>query len=90
MKNKINDSKDSFPIVDIMDLVQMNELEHFVKLLKKHIDLVERRLINGETIPHSEKIFSIFEEYTEWITKGKSRPNVELGKNYQLLQTNLD
>jgi hypothetical protein len=81
---KIHNSKDSFPIVDIMDLVQMDELEHFVKLLEKHIDLVERRLINGETIPHSEKIFSIFEEYTEWITKGKSRPNVELGKKLSI------
>ena len=25
-------------------------------------------------------MFSIFEEYTEWITKGKMHPNVELGK----------
>ena len=25
-------------------------------------------------------MFSIFEEYTEWITKGKLHPNVELGK----------
>jgi hypothetical protein len=25
-------------------------------------------------------MFLLFEEYTEWISKGKSRPNVELGK----------
>ncbi|NLO01693.1 MAG: hypothetical protein GX126_05140, partial [Bacteroidales bacterium] len=46
----------------------------------EHVDLLERRVIKGEEIPHEEKIFSIFEEYTEWITKGKLRPNVELGK----------
>jgi len=50
-------------------------------LLSKHIDLVERRIIKGETIPQSEKMMSIFETYTEWIVKGKMRPSVELGKN---------
>jgi len=55
-------------------------LDRFIELLNKHIDLVDRRLIKGETIPHEEKIFSIFEDYTEWINKGKLNPNVELGK----------
>jgi IS5 family transposase len=32
-----------------------------------------------ETIPHDEKIFSLFEPYTEWIKKGKIRNQVELG-----------
>lgn len=49
-------------------------------LLQKHIDLLDRRILKGEKIPHSEKMFSIFEQYTEWVTKGKMRPNVELGK----------
>lgn len=65
---------------DIADMVIIVELERFMQLLEKHIDLVERRLLKSETIPHSEKMFSIFEEYTEWVTKGKMRPNVELGK----------
>jgi hypothetical protein len=58
----------------------MLELDRFIGLLDKHIDLLERRIIKGEQIPHDEKLFSIFEEYTEWITKGKLHPNVELGK----------
>ena len=49
-------------------------------LLQKHIGLLDRRILKGEEIPHREKMFSIFEQYTEWITKGKMRPNVELGK----------
>jgi hypothetical protein len=40
--------------------------------------------MKGEKIPHEEKMFSIFEEYTEWITKGKKRPNVELGKRLSI------
>ncbi len=50
-------------------------------MLKKHIDLVDRRILQGEQIPHSEKIFSIFEPETEWLKKGKVHPNVELGHN---------
>lgn len=55
------------------------DIEHYKHLLQKHIDLVARRLLNGEKIPHGEKLFSIFEQHTEWITKGKKHPPVELG-----------
>ena len=61
-------------------MVQILELERFKNLVDKHIDLVERRLIKHEVIPHEKKMFPIFEQYTEWVTKGKLRPNVELGK----------
>ena len=55
------------------------KLEYFHRMLDKHLDLVERRLLNEETIPAHEKVFSLFEPHTEWIQKGKQRPNVELG-----------
>ena len=35
--------------------------------------------MKGEKIPADEKIYSIFEEHTEWITKGKMNRRVELG-----------
>ena len=54
------------------------EVEWFHQMLDKHIDLLERRIIKGEAIPHEEKVFSIFQPYTEWINKGKR--NVEIGK----------
>jgi len=34
--------------------------------------------VEGETIPHNEKVFSIFEEHTEWISKGKAGVSQEL------------
>lgn len=77
---KLEKDKEFFPNTDASDLLIIIELERFMLLLSKHIDLLERRLIKGEQIPHEEKMFSIFEEYTEWVTKGKLRPNVELGK----------
>ncbi len=77
---KLNNSKNTFPKLDVADIVIYTELERFMALLQKHIDLLERRIIKGEEIPHQEKMFSIFENYTEWITKGKMHPSVELGK----------
>jgi len=77
---KLENSKDTFPQLDIVDTVIYMELERFLEFLQKHIDLLERRVIKGEEIPHQEKMFSIFEDYTEWVTKGKMHPNVELGK----------
>lgn len=57
----------------------LNKLVVFVDYLEKHIDLVERRIIKGEKIAHSEKLFSIFEDHVEWISKGKVGKSVELG-----------
>jgi IS5 family transposase len=56
-----------------------NELMYFKGHLNEHIDLVRRRLIYQENIPHSEKVFSLFEPHTRWIKKGKIGNKVELG-----------
>lgn len=50
-----------------------------IKYAIHQIDLIERRIFNGETIPHKDKIFSIFQPHTEWINKGKAGVPVELG-----------
>ena len=60
------------------------KLEYFHRMLAKHLDLVARRLLHEETIPAHEKVFSLFEPHTEWIQKGKQRPNVELGHKFLL------
>jgi hypothetical protein len=89
--SKLESDKNNLPLNDLYDYNIHLDLESFMKLIEKHVDLVERRLLKGETIPHEEKLFSIFEQYTEWINKGKQHPNVELGKNVSITtdQTNL-
>lgn len=77
---KLKESLPNLPMKDAGDLAIIIALEHFMGLMEKHIDIVERRIIKGETIPHQEKMFSIFETYTEMVKKGKLHPNVELGK----------
>jgi hypothetical protein len=81
---KLEEEKPALPITDMVDLALVLTLEHFMELLEKHIDLVDRRILKGEIIPHQEKMFSVFETYTEWITKGKMNPSVELGKKLNI------
>lgn len=59
-----------------------NELNYYLDFLRKCIDLVDRRLIQGEEIPHSDKILSIFEPDVEWISKGKAGKAVEFGHRH--------
>jgi len=80
LEKKVETSNIEKQVKSVKQLNLIKELKTYMNLMKKHIDLVERRILKGEKIPHSEKIFSIYENYTEWINKGKSRPNVELGK----------
>ena len=84
LSDKIKQSLPLLPLSDKKDLETFILLEYYHKLLDKHINLVERRLLKGEEIPQEEKMFSIFEPYTEWINKGKLRPNVELGKKVNI------
>jgi hypothetical protein len=50
------------------------------------IDQIHRRCLLGETIPHEEKIFSIFQPHTEWISKGKAGVPVELGLRVHIVE----
>ncbi|MCK5538012.1 MAG: ISNCY family transposase [Bacteroidales bacterium] len=46
---------------------------------KLFVGQIRRRIFNDEKIPASEKVYSIFEPYTEWICKGKAGVRQELG-----------
>jgi transposase, IS5 family len=57
----------------------LGELDEFVRHAERQIDQVRRRVLEGQTIPHEEKVFSLFQPHTEWISKGKAGVPVELG-----------
>ena len=62
-----------------VDAWRIEAIEGFLSHARRQIDQSERRLVRGETIPHEEKVFSIFEPHTRWISKGKAGCPVELG-----------
>jgi hypothetical protein len=55
------------------------EIESYLAHADRQVDQIRRRVIFGEVIPHAEKVFSVFEPHTEWISKGKAGVPVELG-----------
>ena len=58
---------------------QLKVIRSFITHAKRQIDQTDRRLLKKEVIPHKEKVFSIFEPHTRWISKGKAGRPVELG-----------
>ena len=64
----------------------LEEIERSIAHAQRQIDQIRRRVIAGEVIPHDEKVFSIFEEHTEWISKGKAGVPQELGLRVCILE----
>ncbi len=62
------------------------EIERFMAHAERQIDQIRRRVVKGEKIPHEEKVFSVFEEHTEWVSKGKAGVPVELGLRVGVLE----
>lgn len=82
LSNRVEQSIKDLEEVPNIEVIFLSEaLKYYHEMLEKHIDLVERRILKGEQIPHGEKVFSIFEPHVEWIQKGKAHRKVELGHN---------
>lgn len=61
-------------------------IETYIQHAERQIDQIYRRIVLDETIPHAEKVFSIFEPHTEWISKGKAGVPQELGLRVCILK----
>ena len=59
--------------------LRLSTVEQYICHADRQIDQIRRRVLLGEKIPHEEKVFSIFEPHTEWISKGKAGVPQELG-----------
>jgi len=60
-------------------LAEVATIEHYINHARRQIAQIERRVLQGETIAHGEKVFSLFEPHTRWLCKGKAGVAVELG-----------
>ncbi len=80
MQQSFNELTNTPPVGTNVKLIVLHitALKTYNDYAKKFTDQIERRLLKREAIPASEKIYSIFEENTEWLTKGKLNKKVEL------------
>lgn len=79
--NRALETLDSVSEADFEAYAKAEKTREFIRHAQRQIDQIERRVVNGEKIPHKEKVFSVFEEHTEWISKGKPGVPQQLGMN---------
>lgn len=72
--------------ISAADQLRKDEIEGFIAHAQRQMDQVQRRVILGQSIPHEEKVFSLFQPHTEWISKGKAGVPVELGVKVCILE----
>jgi IS5 family transposase len=63
------------------------QVEHFCALGSRVIDQARRRVLDGEQVPNSEKVYSIFEPHTDLIKRGKVRTPIEFGHKVFLAES---
>lgn len=73
------DAMKSQGLIDQNEIISAERINYFISHADRQINQIERRIFNNETIPHHEKVFSIFQPHTEWIVKGKAGVPFELG-----------
>lgn len=56
---------------DITDLIIVQELNKLLPKMEQVYDISRRHELLGESVPNSEKIFSIYEDHTDIIVRGK-------------------
>jgi transposase, IS5 family len=63
------------------------DLAHYLPLVHRIVDQAERRVFEGVKVAADEKLYSLFEEHTELIQRGKAGKPIEFGHKVLLAQT---
>ena len=63
------------------------ELKAYLPSMRKIVATARRAQLEGETVPASERVFSLFEPHTELIKRGKRQKPVEFGHKVLLCES---
>lgn len=64
----------------------MADVKKYRDIGPKVVDQARRRVVHGELVPNEKKIFSIFEEHTELLVRGKAGKPIEFGHMVSIAQ----
>jgi hypothetical protein len=56
------------------------ELRQFTRLTRQVCDVARRRVLEGQSVPNCEKLFSLFETHTQLYKRGKAGEPVQFGR----------
>ncbi len=71
----------------VLDYYEAPELTQYEPIAERIVDQAQRRIFDGEVVPASEKVYSLFEEHTELLIRGKAGKPVEFGHKVLVAQT---
>jgi IS5 family transposase len=63
------------------------DLAHYLPLVERIIVQADQRVLQGLQVPADQKLYSLFEEHTELLQRGKARKPIEFGHKVLLAQT---
>jgi IS5 family transposase len=72
---------------DIALMGVASELGHYTPIVERIIDQARRRIFKAESVPATEKVYSLFEEHTELLKRGKAGKPVEFGHKALIAET---
>jgi len=84
--DKARNTRTHLHIGCLLPSVCLQPLDEYMAHAERQIDQIRRRVLEGQVIPHHEKVFSLFQPHTEWIVKGKAGVPVELGLRVCVLE----
>jgi IS5 family transposase len=62
-------------------------LAHYIPIVEKIISQAEKRVFQGVMVAPDEKVYSLFEEHTELLKRGKAGKPIEFGHKVLIAQT---
>ena len=71
----------------LVSLWKIKKSRSFLTHAVRQINQGDRRLLKGETIPLHEKVFSIFEPHSRWVSIGKAGCPDTVTDNFRVITT---
>jgi IS5 family transposase len=85
IEKKLRSTRDPALVDYLVGLVE--QLRHFETLGRHVVWQATERVLNERQVPNENKLFSIFEDHTELLKRGKAGKDVEFGHMIQIQQT---
>ena len=70
----------TLPNATAADVFGPNTLQAFIARTERVIDTATRRILNDESVPNSDKLFSVFEPHTQLYKRGKAGEPIQFGR----------
>ena len=70
----------TLPNATTNDVFGPNTLQAFIARTERVIHTATRRILNNETVPNSDKLFSVFEPHTQLYKRGKAGEPIQFGR----------